>query len=92
MTNFKGFLIILLVFTTSVSLAFTINAERTDNTTHKCDWEDCDQQGEVIDQLQFKSQWGYEEHTDGFYVELTHFVNPTWTYEQCEQYVFSGVE
>ena len=40
----------------------------------------------------FTSTWGYEPDTDGYYTELTHFINPNWTYEQCEDYVFSGVE
>lgn len=59
---------------------------------HNCDWEDCSHFNEIIDQDNFISKWGYEPDTDGYYVELTHFMNPDWTYEQCEDYVFSGVE
>lgn len=59
---------------------------------HKCNWEDCNYQNKSVTVNNFQSTWGYEEHTDGFYVELTHIAQPKWTYEQCEQYVFTGVE
>ena len=59
---------------------------------HKCNWEDCNYQNKSVTVNNFKSTWGYEEHTDGFYVELTHIAQPQWTYEQCEDYIFSGVE
>lgn len=61
-------------------------------TKHYCDWEDCGHQGEVVDQNNFVSYWEYEEFTDGWCVEMTHFMNPEMTYEECEAYVFSGVE
>ena len=61
---------------------------------HYCDWEDCSHQGEVRNQMNFKSKWngGYAVLTDGWCVEMTHFINPTWSYQQCEDYVMSGVE
>lgn len=59
---------------------------------HRCYWEDCGHYGQVMNQHQFVSQWGYEELTDGWCVEMTHFMNPDWTYEQCEDYVFAGIE
>lgn len=61
---------------------------------HYCDWEDCPHQGENMDQHNFISKWkgGYDELTDGWCVEITHFMNPNWTYEQCEDYVFAGIE
>ena len=59
---------------------------------HQCNWEDCNHQGELMDSRFFVSYWGYENETDGFYTELTHFINPEMTYEQCEDYVMSGVE
>ena len=59
---------------------------------HKCNWVDCSHFGEIMDQHNFISRWGYEPDTDGYYTELTHFMNPDWTYEQCEEYVFTGVE
>lgn len=71
----------------SISLGFTNNI-----VLHDCNWEDCQHKGQIIDVKLFKSDWGYEEETDGYYVELTHFMNPDMTYEQCEQYVFSGMK
>ena len=59
---------------------------------HKCDWVDCDHQGEEMDQWKFVSQWGHEEYTDSWCVEITHFMNPEMSYEETEEYVFSGVE
>ena len=64
----------------------------TPNNTHQCSWEDCVYEGQEMDQSQFTSNWGDEEGTDSFYVELTHFMHPEMTHEQCEDYVFSGVE
>lgn len=61
-------------------------------TKHHCDWEDCYHQGEVVDQNNFVSYLGYEEMTDGWCVEMTHFMNPEMTYEECDAYVMSGVE
>lgn len=59
---------------------------------HYCTWEDCEHQGEEMNQWEFVSQWGHEEYTDGWCVEMTHFMDPHMTYEECEDYVFSGVE
>ena len=59
---------------------------------HQCNWEDCDHQGELMDSRFFVSYWGYENETDGFYTELTHFMNPEMTYKEVEDYVMSGVE
>lgn len=61
---------------------------------HYCDWIDCPHQGEYMDQHKFISKWdgGYEKLTDSWSIELVHFMNPEWTYEQCEEYVMSGVE
>ena len=55
---------------------------------HQCDWEDCELTGKLF----FESTWGYEEYTDGWCVERTHFKYPEWTYEQCEAYVFSSID
>lgn len=53
---------------------------------HKCDWEDCEQTNRIF----FESKWGFEEYTDGWCVEKTHFNHPDWSYEQCEDYVFTS--
>mgnify|MGYP003583863569 FL=1 len=31
----------------------------------------------------------FEEGTDGYYFELTHWNHPKWSDEQCEDYIFS---
>lgn len=61
---------------------------------HHCNWEDCPHENSIRNQHFFVSKWagGYDEGTDGFYTELTHYMNPDWTYEQCEDYVMSGIE
>ena len=66
--------------------------EATLPKAHYCTWVDCDHQGEALDQYNFVSYWGYEEMTDGWCVEMTHFMDPQLSYEECEAYVFSGVE
>ena len=73
-------------------LIFLVVYMCSNTNTHKCNWEDCNYQNKSVTVNNFKSTWGYEEHTDGFYVELTHIAQPDWSYEQCEEYVFSGVE
>lgn len=55
---------------------------------HVCNWEDCDRNGKPNDS-KFKSYWGCEEYSDCWCVEYTHYNNPSWTYEQCEDFVFS---
>ena len=93
----KGLLIVILILTVATLCSLYLNGYfKQDNTNttqiHTCTWEDCDHQGEVINQWLFVSQWGYEEMTDGWCVEMTHFTNPNWTYEECNAYVLSGVE
>ena len=73
-------------------LIFLVVFMCSNTNIHKCNWEDCNYQNKSVTVNNFKSTWGYEEHTDGFYVELTHIAQPDWSYEQCEEYVFSGVE
>lgn len=72
----------------------TSNTLKAKPDLHYCTWEDCPHQGENMNQHEFVSKWmgGYPEMSDGWCVEMTHFMNPTWTYEQCEDYVMSGVE
>lgn len=51
---------------------------------HQCAMEDCDK----IGNKSFTSD--YEEGTDGYLFDLTHYKNPYWSYEQCEEFVFSS--
>lgn len=93
----KGLLIVILLLTVatigSLYLNGYFNQDNTNTTQiHTCNWEDCDHQGEVINQWLFVSQWGYEEMTDGWCVEMTHFMDPQLSYEECDAYVMSGVE
>ena len=59
---------------------------------HICNWEDCTHNFEYKTENNFKSAYNAEEYSDLYLIELTHFLNPSWTYEECEDYVFSGVE
>ena len=56
---------------------------------HQCNWNYCPHKGKLMISSNFISYWGYEEDTDGYLCEYTHFMNPSWTYEECEDYVFS---
>ena len=95
--NKKIVWLIILGITVLVLLLFTYNARIKFVTTllpetHTCNWEGCQQQDKIMNIDNFTSTWGYEPDTDGYYTELTHFMNPNWTYEKCEDYVMSGVE
>lgn len=87
-----NFLVCVCILLTATVISLELNAERTIINTHQCDWEDCELVGLEMDQHKFVSKWGAEEMTDAWCVEITHFINPELTYEQCEDYVFSGVE
>ena len=50
---------------------------------HFCKMEDC----RIYGFKTFSSE--FEEGSDGYYFELTHWNHPEWTYEECEDYVFS---
>ena len=95
--NNKKIVWLIILGITVIVLLFAYNARIKFVTTllpetHTCNWEDCQQQDKIMNKHNFTSTWGYEPDTDGYYTELTHFMNPNWTYEQCEDYVFSGVE
>lgn len=97
--NYVGFIILIATILASFLGLLAINSctsnrKDTAEERHYCNWEDCPHVGKIMDQHTFNSIWagGYVEGTDGFYVELTHFMQPTWSYEQCEDYVMSGVE
>ncbi len=85
-------LIALLVIVSSIAIMLYSQRDLNTSNIHYCIWEDCGHQGQIKDQNNFVSYWGYEEMTDGWCVEMTHFINPEMTYEECDAYVFSGVE
>lgn len=68
-------------------LVAAINGNYSKPFVHYCTWEDCEHAGKST----FKSNWagGYNEFTDGWCVEKTHFYNPSFSYEKCEQIIFS---
>ena len=82
MKTLKNLLIVKSILLILVIIYLSINK-------HYCNWEDCGHQGEILNQWTFSSEWGYEKDTDGYLCEYTHFMNPSWTYEECEDYVFS---
>lgn len=75
--------ILYIAFNNSRNKTITINS-------HSCNWEDCDHQGEVMKESSFTSHWGYQPSTDGYCVELTHFLHPNLTYEQCEDTILTN--
>ena len=56
---------------------------------HFCNWEDCTHNYEYKSFSNFESAYNAEKYSDLYLIELTHFLNPSWTYEECEDYVFS---
>ena len=69
-----------------------LNTKTVSNKIHNCNWKDCKWVNKPIDEKTFISKYGNEEYTDSWCIELTHYTNPKLTYEQCEDYVFAGVE
>ena len=47
--------------------------------------EDCQYNGNVF----FSSM--YDEDTDGYLFDKTHWNHPMWSYEKCESYVFKAM-
>lgn len=84
--------IIALILILILVIAFFMSSCSSCEPIHKCNWEDCEHIGEVMNPDKFTSHWGCEEMTDCYLVELTHFMNPEMSYEMCEEYVQSGVE
>ena len=56
---------------------------------HFCNWEDCTHNYEYKSFSNFESAYNAEKYSDLYLIELTHFLYPTWTYEECEDYVFN---
>ena len=57
---------------------------------HICNWEDCTHNFELRLEDNFVSAYGFEDNSDLYLIELTHFLNPSWTYEECEDYIFDN--
>ena len=82
MKNVNIFKILSIIVITFILLLFY-------SKIHQCNWDYCPHEGKLMISSNFISYWGYEEDTDGYLCEYTHFINPNWTYEECEDYVFS---
>ena len=78
-----------LPFISLISFGIIIISMYISTILHFCDWEDCTHNYEYKSVSNFKSAYNAEEYSDLYLIELTHFLNPTWTYEECEDYVFS---
>ena len=93
--NNKDILIVLALVILLLSFFYLLLHSNTKEVanTHKCTWEDCEHINKTIDTNtntnNFVSTWGYEKNTDGYLVEYTHYIHPSWTYEQCEEYIFN---
>lgn len=57
---------------------------------HICTWEDCTHNFEYKSESNFVSSYGFKNNSDLYLIELTHFLNPFWEYEKCEDYVFDN--
>ena len=57
---------------------------------HICNWEDCTHNFELKLEDNFVSAYGFEDNSDLYLIELTHFLNPSWKYEECEDYIFDN--
>lgn len=77
-------LVLLFAYNARIKFVTTLLPE-----THTCNWDYCPHKGKLMISSNFISYWGYEEDTDGYLCEYTHFMNPYWTYEECEDYIFS---
>ena len=60
------------------------------NLFHFCNWEDCTHNYEYKSFSNFESAYNAEEYSDLYLIELTHFLNPSWEYEECEDYIFDN--
>ncbi len=57
---------------------------------HICNWEDCTHNFELRLEDNFVSAYGFEDNSDLYLIELTHFIHPSWKYEECEDYIFDN--
>ena len=59
-------------------------------TFHICICEDFTHNFEYKSENSFVSAYGFKQNSDLYLIELTHFLNPSWEYEECEDYVFNN--
>ena len=78
-----------LPFISLISFGIIIISMYISSLLHFCNWEDCTHNYEYKSISNFKSAYNAEEYSDLYLIELTHFLNPSWKYEECEDYVFS---
>ena len=78
-----------LPFISLISFGIIIISMYISSLLHFCNWEDCTHNFEYKSFNNFESAYNAEEYSDLYLIELTHFLYPTWTYEECEDYVFS---
>ena len=78
-----------LPFISLISFGIIIISMYISSLLHFCNWEDCTHNFEYKSISNFESAYNAEEYSDLYLIELTHFLNPSWTYEECEDYVFS---
>ena len=57
---------------------------------HICNWEDCTHNFELKSEDNFVSAYGFKDNSDLYLIELTHFIHPSWKYEECEDYIFDN--
>ena len=57
---------------------------------HICNWEDCTHNFELRLEDNFVSAYGFKDNSDLYLIELTHFIHPSWKYEECEDYIFDN--
>ena len=78
-----------LPFISLISFGIIIISMYISSLLHFCNWEDCTHNFEYKSFNNFESAYNAEEYSDLYLIELTHFLYPTWTYEECEDYVFN---
>lgn len=74
----------------SVALLATIGCSKV-TTGHECPYKMCPYKGMpeysvLSEDFLFKCEC--EEGSDCYYLDIIHFKNPNWTYDQCEDYLF----
>jgi hypothetical protein len=81
--NMKDCAVLFGVFVFGLYLTSPENPAATTAAGHRCTFNDCKLAGAT----QFYSDC--EEGSDCYYFDLTHWQHPTWTPDQCEEYIFN---